>query len=251
MTEVNENIELEIIKNYSKELLDIINSKSFYNDDNFLRNIFKFIILRYDYSKNEIKISKFLRKIKELKKNDPELRNKKELFELVDSYLGVSDIEKKKFGEVFTPFSLIEEMLNTLPKEVWNNPNLKWLDPANGIGNFPVVVLSRLMKGLETWEPDQEIRYKHIVENMLYVCDISPKNMFIYLMIFDPNRKYKMNFYRGSFLEDGFDIHMKDIWNIDKFDIVMGNPPYQKGDTGTGNSIFQNFVEKSYTFSQK
>ena len=39
-------------------------------------------------------------------------------------------------------------MLDKLPPEVWTNPNLKWLDPAVGIGNFPVVVYIRLMKDL-------------------------------------------------------------------------------------------------------
>jgi 16S rRNA G1207 methylase RsmC len=31
----------------------------------------------------------------------------------------------------------------------------------------------------------------------------------------------------------------------DKFDIIMGNPPYNKNNTGTGNSIWQFFVKKS------
>jgi len=114
--------------------------------------------------------------------------------ELINSYLGISTIEKRLLGEVFTSFKLVSEMLDTLPKEVWSNPKLKWGDFANGIGNFPAVAIQRLMEGLKEWEPDDEKRYKHIIENMIYVCDISPKNMFIYLMIFDPDNKYKMNF---------------------------------------------------------
>lgn len=164
-------------------------------------------------------------KIKELIKNG-EYRMLKNYLELMDSYLKPSTTEKKYFGEVFTPFKLIEEMLDTLPVEVWSNPDLKWLDPCNGVGNFPAVVVMRLMEGLKEWEPDEEKRYKHIIENMIYVCDISPKNMFIYLMIFDPDEKYNMNFHRGSFLDDGFDEKMKE-WGLTGFDIVMGNPPYQ------------------------
>lgn len=53
--------------------------------------------------------------------------------ELVDSYLKPSNTEKKMFGEVFTSLELVEEMLDKLPVEVWSNPNLKFLDPANGI----------------------------------------------------------------------------------------------------------------------
>jgi 23S rRNA G2445 N2-methylase RlmL len=28
-------------------------------------------------------------------------------------------------------------------------------------------------------------------------------------------------------LEEGFDYHMKNVWDVDKFDVVIGNPPYQ------------------------
>lgn len=94
------------------------------------------------------------------------------LMELVDSYLKPSNTEKKMLGEVFTSLKLVEEMLDKLPKEVWSNPNLKWLDPANGIGNFPVIIVKNLMEGLKEWQPDSELRLKHILENMIYVCEL-------------------------------------------------------------------------------
>ena len=31
-------------------------------------------------------------------------------------------------------------MLKLLPKSVWKNPNLKWLDTGSGIGSFFVIV---------------------------------------------------------------------------------------------------------------
>ena len=62
-------------------------------------------------------------------------------------------------------------MLDKLPKDVWTNPNLKWLDPANGIGNFPIVVYYKLMEGLKGIEKykDDEKRSKHIIENIFMV----------------------------------------------------------------------------------
>ena len=137
------------------------------------------------------------------------MRNINETFKLISKYLGVSEVEKKQLGEVFTPFQLINEMLDTLPDKVWVDPKLKWLDPANGVGNFPAVVVQRLMVGLKSFEPNHEKRYRHILENMIYVCDISPKNMFLYLEIFDLNHEYNMNYYRGSFLDAGFDKKME------------------------------------------
>jgi len=32
--------------------------------------------------------------------------------------------------------------------------------------------------------------------------------------------------FKGSFLEEGFDEHMKEVWGLNGFDIIMGNPPY-------------------------
>jgi superfamily II DNA or RNA helicase len=171
------------------------------------------------------------------------------LMELVDSYLKPSNTEKKMLGEVFTSLKLVEEMLDKLPKEVWSNPDLKWLDPANGIGNFPVIIVKNLMEGLKEWQPDSELRLKHILENMIYVCELQSKNMFIYLQLFDPENKYKLNFHRGSFLDEGFSEVMKE-WGVEKFDIVVGNPPYQdspKSDINktSGSVLWDKFVNKS------
>ncbi len=109
---------------------------------------------------------------------------------MMREYVQVSETEKKKFGEVMTPIWLVEEMLNKLPEEVWSNPHLKWLDPANGVGVFPSVIVNRLMVGLQDFIEDDEQRYKHIVENMLYVCELQKKNMFLFLTTFDPKDEY-------------------------------------------------------------
>ena len=60
----------------------------------------------------------------------------KDVVRIINQFVKDGEVEKKKFGEVMTPISLVKEMLDTLPKEVWSNPNLKWLDPANGAGTF-------------------------------------------------------------------------------------------------------------------
>ena len=145
------------------------------------------------------------------------------LLELIDKYLKPKDIEKKKYGEVFTPLKLVNEMLNKLPKKVWTNKNLKWFDPASGIGNFLIVIYLRLMEGLKNKIPNKNKRKKHILENMLYMSEINKKNCIIYKQIFDVNNKYKMNIHRGNSLK----LNIKKKWNIDGFDIIVGNPPYQ------------------------
>jgi|ERR1700691_4637124 len=80
-------------------------------------------------------------------------------------------------GEVFTPSDIVNEMLDLLPKEIWNDPTKTFLEPSTGDGNFLIVILERLMIGLESWEPDQELRKKHIIENQIFGIDIMQDNI--------------------------------------------------------------------------
>jgi len=175
--------------------------------------------------------------------NLPKMDYIKGIITFLKDYVLLADVEKKKFGEVMTPLTLVKEMLATLPEEVWSNPELKWLDPANGTGPYPILVIYKLMNGLKDWEPDEEKRYKHIIENMIYVCELQPKNMFLYMCAVDPLNVYSLNVHCGSFLEVGFDIKMKD-WGVDGFDLTIGNPPFNQ-------MIDMLFVQKSYKISDK
>ena len=56
--------------------------------------------------------------------------------------------------EVFTPPSLVNEMLNLLPKEVWENKDLTFLDPVSKSGVFLREIAKRLIVGLEKQIPD-------------------------------------------------------------------------------------------------
>jgi hypothetical protein len=60
-----------------------------------------------------------------------------------------------------------------------------------------------------------------------------------------------MKTYNGSFLDEGFDNHMKEVWGVDKFDVVVGNPPYQdipksSIEKTSGSVIWDKFVYKSF-----
>jgi hypothetical protein len=164
-----------------------------------------------------------------------------ELLKFIQECLKPKDIEKKKFGEVFTPVKLINEMLDKLPIEVWSNPDLKWFDPANGMGNFPVLIYYRLMTSLKESIPNEKQRKKHILENMLYMSELNKKNCFITKQIFDINNEYNLNIFEGNSLE----IDTKKIWNVENFDIIVGNPPYQddSGNKGKGHTLWTKFIE--------
>jgi len=179
----------------------------------------------------------------------------KELLEFIDSCLKPKQKEKKENGEVFTPMRLVNEMLDKLDQQytvehkcsIFTNPNFKWLDPASGMGNFPVAVYLKLMEGLKTELPNDEDRKKHILENMLYMSELNKKNVFVCQQIFNMKGQYKLNLYEGDTLE----LDTKKEWGIEKFDVVMGNPPYNKSKDGTlkggygGRSLWDLFVVKS------
>ncbi len=173
----------------------------------------------------------------------------KNVVAMLRDYVKVGEVEKKTLGEVMTPNFLVNDMLNTLPEEVWSNPDLKWLDPCSGVGVFACVIVERLMDGLKGVISGDEDRYKHIVENMLYVGELQPKNMFLFLCAFDPRDEYDMNIYTGSFLVEDFDNHSKNVWGIEKFDVIVQNPPYQEQKEGNIKTqpLWHLFVQKAFS----
>ena len=166
----------------------------------------------------------------------------KELLELINDCLKPKEIEKKENGEVFTPMVLVNEMLDKLPPEVWKNHELKWLDPTSGMGNFTIAVYLRLMESLKNIILDTQKRKKHILENMLYMCELNKKNVFICNQIFDINNEYRLNIYNGDSLKLDYYKQFK----IKEYDIIIGNPPYNaSGTKASGNTIWQLFVNNS------
>tara|TARA_R110000772_G_scaffold157881_2_gene269145 strand:+ start:1305 stop:2660 length:1356 start_codon:yes stop_codon:yes gene_type:complete len=172
------------------------------------------------------------------------------LFDFIKQELKPKIKERKENGEVFTPLLLVNEILDKLPNDIWSNKNIKLLDPAVGIGNFQIIVYQRLMKGLIKTIPDEENRRKHILEQMIYSAELTPKNVFIYKKIFC-GEKYKLNIYEGDTLK--MDI-MKEF-GVDKFDVILGNPPYNKGgiwsytkktDSEKREVLWMEFIKKSF-----
>ena len=151
--------------------------------------------------------------------------------------------EKEKFGEVFTPPAMINAMLDQLPEHIWSDPTKKWLDPAAGFGNFPMMVYARLMTGLATHYPDSAERSRHIIQRMLYMVEYNPESCARIREIFGPSA----NLHCGSFLV----LHLVfPDGTTGEFDIIMGNPPFNaeqthEGKPGGGANLWPGFVEKS------
>ncbi len=159
--------------------------------------------------------------------------------------------EKDRFGEVFTPPTLINAMLDKLPPSVWTDSTKKWLDPAAGFGNFFMEVYPRLMKSLEDVISEPAQRRRHILTQMLFMVEYNPEscarireNPVFFNRDEDGNliMDVNLNLFCGSFLDPQV--------GSTAFDIIVGNPPFNadqthEGKKGGGANLWPNFVDKS------
>ena len=70
--------------------------------------------------------------------------------------------------EVFTPPNIANQILDSLPSDLWNDPNLTFLDPVSKSGVFLREIVKRLVKGLEDKIPNKSERINHILSNQVY-----------------------------------------------------------------------------------
>jgi len=70
--------------------------------------------------------------------------------------------------EVFTSPNMANQMLDLLPKEIWSDKTVTFLDPVCKSGVFLREIAKRLMLGLETLIPDRQERINHIYQKQIF-----------------------------------------------------------------------------------
>ena len=74
-------------------------------------------------------------------------------------------------AEVFTPRTLVRDMLSRLPNHVWFDPSKTWLEPAAGDGNFLVEIKARL---LQAGHPEH-----HVLNHQLFSIELMDDNHYV------------------------------------------------------------------------
>lgn len=152
---------------------------------------------------------------KSLKKGKKKLKivqEKKKLKIVLNINIDININKKKIYGEVFTPFSLINQMLDMMDQKLFLNKNNRFLDMGAGTGNFSICLFYRLKKTLKKEIPDLKERVKHIIQKMIFMSELQRENISILKKIFG----LEANIIEGDFLN----------YNGKKFNIIIGNPPY-------------------------
>lgn len=196
--------------------------------------------------------------------------------------------------EVFTPPQVVNAMLDLLPHEIWSNPDIKFLDPSCKSGVFLREVAKRLLVTLSDIFPNETQRKEHIYKNMLYgvaiteLTSMMTRRSLYYTkdatnplysvvkmekpegnIVFSKTKhEYKdakciyCGAKQGVFDDEKLENHayrfihkeMEEEFKGMKFDVIVGNPPYQMNTNGFGaqaKPLYHKFVEQAKAMQPK
>lgn len=233
-----------LIDKESNLIKEILKPKISKIEENYIYNIYKVIMNNIIDKHQDI-----VNQIVEIYNNTPSDKLRK----IIASHFIASAEEELDNAEIPTPPNLCDDILwggGYWPETFWTSPR-KVGELCCGKGNFVIAIFDKFYEGLRNTYPNDYERCKIISTECLYFTDINPLDIFITSSILkchiqsycgECELDYKFN----SAVCNTLETNIKDYFNIEGFDAIIGNPPYNPpGIKNTGNTIWQIFTHKA------
>ncbi|UXZ05674.1 Eco57I restriction-modification methylase domain-containing protein [Moraxella nasicaprae] len=176
-------------------------------------------------------------------------------------------IPPQKTNQIFTPKWVVKMMMDKFESEnpdIFKNPDITFADLYMKSGLYITEIVKRLYQGLKNHIPDDKARLKHIFANQVYgfapseiIYNIA-KNFILGLDKageFDHSHIVHLDTTPYAKGELDFNEKLTEIFGkAMKFDVVVGNPPYQenaKGESTKDTPIYHYFYDLAEKNSDK